>query len=287
MSELCHCGKELRHRGNHLGAILKRGSERKGWAPREGSNPPGPQPSVDLATYAALFYCTDPVTHEPMNNTEIAAALGISRERVRQIRAKHFPHLGSIRTVKKAITRQKRSTKRFRSLSAFRLMVRRWLLAAGYGQCCRCKAVKCLDGEIVRNHNRKCPTSVVCHSCNAASANQHYYNGGSAVQAKWRSENRDKTRVHCARYQEKKRSKGDFPNALRCAACSRVIGGDYHDRSRPHVHKRPDGAWCDGSKVAGIPLTAATAGSPAPDQTAAHPPNLATQTQSGSGGNAR
>ncbi len=50
---------------------------------------------LDLGTYAALFYGREVGTGRPWTLIEIGQFMGVSRENVRQIRKKHFPHLGS------------------------------------------------------------------------------------------------------------------------------------------------------------------------------------------------
>ncbi len=163
---------------------------------------PSAKTSVSLPRYAELFAQRDG-DGKPLNLSQIGDLMGVTRERVRQIRKRYFPELGGIRVVRKVYIRQRRATSRFNSPSLFRRMVRQWLAESGYFQCCHCFMVKCLkDRTKTREGGMR---STRCKSCTAESTWRWWLtaHGRAKVQA-WTKANPDKVREYTRRSKEKK-----------------------------------------------------------------------------------
>src|SRR6266446_10115715 len=90
-----------------------------------------------LPEYAALFAERMP-DGTPLTLTEIGKRLGVTKENVRQIRARYFAELGTIRTITMPHTAKRNALRRFQKPYLFCRMVRGWLRAEGYFQCGTC-----------------------------------------------------------------------------------------------------------------------------------------------------
>lgn len=214
---------------------------------------------TDLAMYAALFYGKEPGTGRPSSLKEIGNIMGVTRERVRQIRSKHFPHLGSIKFETKTFYEKKKKKERFESLWAFRLMVRKWLLAEGYKQCCTCKLVKCLEEMSAA----KCETSGRCLVCLASRNKERYHTDPSykEKQREWKEKNKDKCSFYDKKYYlksgaelDRKRAELGSPSFLKCSLCSRIMNRKPWCPKFLRKHLTLQGEKCQGYKYPGIEI---------------------------------
>ncbi len=163
---------------------------------------PSARVKVLLPRYAELFAQRDEFG-QPLTLEAVASQMGVTRERVRQIRLKYFPELETKRVEQHTGVLKRRAAKRFRQ--RFRRMVRSWLHEAGYFQCCHCFVVKCSATDRTKN-NRPYIGWGRCKKCTADKAWLWWQiKANKERAAEWQRTNKDKCKEYTKRYRKRKR----------------------------------------------------------------------------------